>query len=316
MCIRDSPLKTRLLSLPQLLLDRWDSELRNFDFGEGPLESRHLDEVEIDPEIEADTPDGFRTAPDPERLLLFLNKAIALQLEFPDEAVLRFSLVRLAHLRMTTECWGLLQNYLFQCALNQPETLRVVVSNLLRARFLDGQTVDRIRLKHTLNTIVETAAPLGHSSDVAWALWTMLLFRCRLSRAAANELKHLQDSVGSCLACELNERGLWPGKFDLPELRAALLVPGSLYDDQWLIAYEAARRGWLGRSSRDLSTDPCFKYLDSSDVSFFVPGTAAEVKRRLKAAMKRKRAPDLDDSDDESDSEDAYDLWWLRNDAD
>jgi len=138
MCIRDSPLKTRLLSLPQLLLDRWDSELRNFDFGEGPLESRHLDEVEIDPEIEADTPDGFRTAPDPERLLLFLNKAIALQLEFPDEAVLRFSLVRLAHLRMTTECWGLLQNYLFQCALNQPETLRVVVSNLLRARFLDG----------------------------------------------------------------------------------------------------------------------------------------------------------------------------------
>lgn len=84
-------LKTNILTLPQLLSDRWDTELRRFEFDQGPLETRATDEEHVDPLADADLPDSFRTTQDGERLLAFLNTAIALQQEFRDEGVLRFA---------------------------------------------------------------------------------------------------------------------------------------------------------------------------------------------------------------------------------
>lgn len=311
-----NPLKTSIMPLPQLLIDRWDSELRRFDFGQGPLEARDADEEAVNPLADANIPDAFRTAHDASNLLVFLNTAIALQHEFKNEGVLRFALVRLAHLRVTDDCWGLLQDFLFQCALNQPETMRLVVSNLLRARYVDGQKVDRLRLANILNAVIQTSGPLANSSNVTWALWTALLFRCRLSTEAAAKLADCLDPIAACLACELNDRKLWPGNFDLPKLRRAITAPGALYDEYWLIAYEAARNSWLGRAPRHLSADPCFRYLLAEDVAFFVPTTDKVLKRRLREAVKAKLSPPPPDSDDDSDAEDAFDLWWLRDDAD
>jgi len=73
-----NPLKTAILPLPQLLIDRWDAELRRFDFG--PALSFATDEDEEDEaESTAATPAAHRLfAPRPKReqLLLFSTRPL------------------------------------------------------------------------------------------------------------------------------------------------------------------------------------------------------------------------------------------------
>lgn len=169
-----NPLKTFILPLPQLLIDRWDSELRSFHLASTQHETIHSEGEEEDHEDESEefglgSKDRLRHSPRRDHLINFFNKAIDLQHAFKEDAVLRFSLVCLGRMKITDASWEVYQDYLYQCALNQPETIRIVVSNLLKAHFKDGQTIDKRKLKATIDTIVATAAPIGHASDVAWA---------------------------------------------------------------------------------------------------------------------------------------------------
>lgn len=333
-----NPLKTFILPLPQLFMDRWDSELRSFPLTSALHETLSFEPEEDDNDDESDdvapdSQDRFRHSPKREQLINFFNKAIELQHAFKEDAVLRFSLVRLGRLKITQASWDVYQDYLYQCALNQPETIRIVVSNLLKGHFKDSQKIDRHKLKATLDAIVATAAPIGHASDVAWALWTALLFQIRLSQKASKELAQCVDSVVGCLTCELGARKLLPKRFDYSYLKRIVTDENSLYEDQWLLSYEASRNGWLGQNPDRLEADPCFGYMFRSGVKFFENDVADKLQGKLKAiahapkpgSERRKEGSDAADDESEeadadsefedaSDSEESFDLWWLRSD--
>ncbi len=302
-----NPLKTAILPLPQTLIDRWDAELRQFDLGGSSVGPDDADEGHDAPETGKSEPAPL--PPTKEKLLLFFNKAIDLQLKYPDEAVLRFSVRRLAHLRMTQECWPLYESYLLHCALNQPETLRLVVSNLLKARYLDKMRINMAELRTVLNAVIIKAAPIGHSSDVAWSLWAALVFDVKLSKKAGDALQELPDSIVGCLACEAKKRGVLPKKFMLSWLSGVVSAPNAFYEEHWLLAYEANRNGWVTPAP---VLDPCFAYLCTEGVRFFIEDQVDKIRADLKGFHK-KPAPTTDDDDDESDSEDAFDNWWFHD---
>lgn len=250
--------------------------------------------------------------PKKEQLLLFFNKAIELQIQFRDEAVLRFSLKRAAHLTMTSDCWPFYQDYLFHCALNQPETLRLVVSNLLKAVFLDEMPLDRKKLKFVLDSVIQAASPAGHTSDVAWSLWVALVFRIKLSPASSAQLENFKDSVVGCLSCAARDKKLLAKKFNPTWINALLASPKAFYEEHWLIAYEAVRNGWVKNPP---VLDTCFQYLKNENVRFFKEDLADSMRKELRLFNKTARRPIPDDEDD-SDSEDAFDNWWFHDDSD
>lgn len=301
-----NPHKTAIFSLPQLLIDRWDSELRRIKLG---YQGTGLDD---DDDFISPVPDLLEAQPKKDQLLLFFNKAIELQTEFRDEAVLRFSLKRAAHLRMTTDCWPLYQDYLFHCALNQPETLRLVISNLLKAVYLDEMPLDRRKLKFVLDTIIQSAAPVGHTSDVAWALWVALLLRIRLSPASSAQVESFQDSVVGCLSCAAREKNLMAKGFKPSWINTLLKSAGAFYGEHWLIAYEAVRNGWVKKPP---TLDSCFGYLCQENVGFFAERHADEVRKELRLFNRTSKRPP-EDNEDDSDSEDAFDNWWFHDDLD
>ena len=305
-------LKTVTLHLPQLLLDRWDAELREFDFGAGFTPIAHEPEPHDPLGLATFSPDLFQDVRKPERLLLFFNKAIDLQHQYPSDAVLRFSLMRLANLRITESCWPLYQDYLLHCALNQPETLRVVSSNLLKAEFLDGNVVDRKRLKTVIDELVVSAASVGNSSTVTWALWMALLFDISVSARATKELSQSSDCAIACLSFEMRSRSLLAKSFDVSLLTSLASGSNSLYSSHWLLAYEAARNGWLGAKSPSI-TDPCFAYLQKFGTSFYNGAAVADLKQRLKNAAEDDEPTKANVlRTDDSDSDDDFDTWWLR----
>jgi hypothetical protein len=59
-------------------------------------------------------------------------------------------------------------------------------------------------------------------------------------------------------------------------------MQSSLYNSQWLLAYEGNRRGWFPASkARIVDEDPNFSNLKALDVSFYDPDITAPTKSLL-----------------------------------
>lgn len=309
-----NPLKTSIVALPQLLFDRWDSELRRFELGDRDALSEDVGD-EDDGTLNHHGRRNAQVANN-DSLLTYFNKAIELQSHHKEDAVIRFALKRLAPLRMTIDCWPLYQDFLLHCALNRPDAMRVVTSNLLKAVHLDNMTLDHTRLGLVINAVVESGSGVGRSSDVAWALWTALLFRIPISRLAARSLSECEDSVVACLSQELRRIRLIGTRF-VPEWCNKLLQSeDAFYGEHWLFAYEAARNGWCSTVG---PKDPCFRLLLERDVSFFLKGHASAVRKDLRSRVDsdlitRRRSTNDESENSTSDSEDGFDQWWQRED--
>jgi hypothetical protein len=109
-----------------------------------------------------------------------------------------------------------------------------------------------------LKTIVEHA-PQRHSSEVAWSVWGCIAQGFKLSTESLRLLVRMEDSVCALVALHARALGLAESPAELDSLAVAL-TSGELYDSRWMLAYEAAVRGWL--------VPPDGKDFVGSDVNF------------------------------------------------
>jgi hypothetical protein len=305
-----NPLKTSVLALPQVLLDTWDAELRSIRPRGTYSPFDNLFDTESSegksPWIASDAYTGKEN-----HLMLFINKALELQCRHPLENVIQFSLTRLAKLGVDPNCWSTYQDYLFYCALNHPESLKVVSESLVKFRRAGIHQLDTSRLKTVLDAIVGQEARLGRSHSVSWALWTALVFNIRLSAEATKSVMATQDAATACLAFEMHRRSLLAKRCDLTAI-SELVKSNDLYSEHWLLVYEAESRRWSPVSGR-VDSDPCFSYLKANGVDFFdsdLIDTAREALERKETP--KQRLADLGDDPSVSDSDDEFDAWWHR----
>ena len=129
--------------------------------------------------------------------------------------------------------------------------------------------------------MIRRAAPLNHSSEVAWSLWAALVFGLTISKTAVNEVLRMADDCSTLLLLDAAERGLTE---TTPRTSAVtrLLYPEVLRGPHWLLAYEALLRGWVTTPSGAdyIAADPVFEFLRQYDVHFYdtaeIPGAEEE----------------------------------------
>ncbi len=133
-----------------------------------------------------------------------------------------------------------------------------------------GYRLDTNAFSSTLSSIIINNAPLGHGSEVAWALWGAILLTINISSSAVAVIGNVEDSVVALLALDANSLGLFGAGFSSP-LWESLMTPDELNDEQWLLAYEANVKGWLtGAGGRDnIAAIPTFKFLKDEGVYFY-----------------------------------------------
>ena len=167
------------------------------------------------------------------------------------------------------ENWVLFQHLMLQCATSEPGTLPFVIDQL-KYYAVFGRSLDRTTLGEALSSIILNHAPLGHGSEVAWALWGAVLFEIPLESNAVSKLANVEDSVVALLALDANSLSLLGASFTSP-LWAALMTESELIGDQWLLAYEANVQGWLsGMGGKDnVSAISAFKFLKDEGVHFY-----------------------------------------------
>lgn len=240
-----NPRKTSIHKLPVELDRSWAAEIKTYAFREGNVTKNEL--------------------------LHYFNRVFELKHAYPSDAVLSYAVSRLRSIEI--EDRALLQNLICQCALAEPGAMESVVT-LLQEK-MPGDLTDAID-KLITSTIVYHA-PLSHGSEVAWALWASIWFERAIPARIAKRLQGNRDPAVMVLSLHAKELGFIPKSVSLVDWSA--LDVGSLYDSNWLLAYEAEVRGWLpSNRKRYVDADPNFSGLKQANVSFYDPDVTAPTK--------------------------------------
>ena len=165
--------------------------------------------------------------------------------------------------------WRTFQALLLSVAAADPGTLPVLVV-LLDRHVNAGRQINRTAVRHVLEAIIERHAPLGHGSEVAWALWTAIQFGVDLSAQAAASVSATEDDAVALLALDARSQGRFPANaIDITLWQRIVGHAGALFDEHWLLAYESNRKRWLQCPA--VGGDPFFRVLEANRVSFYEP---------------------------------------------
>jgi hypothetical protein len=187
----------------------------------------------------------------------------------PEAPVLRYLMGRLKFQMVKLQNWRLLQHLLLECMTVEPATIQgamTIVLPHLAANF----GLERGAFSSTLNGTLKYHAPLGHGNEVAWALWSLLTLKLKVEVEAVRALEKMTDPCVAILAMHGEELGLLEDALD-KSMWEALAVKQSLYDENWLLAYEGVRSGWLQVNPGFIKNDRGFGFLANADVRFYRP---------------------------------------------
>ncbi len=107
---------------------------------------------------------------------------------------------------------------------------------------------------------------------MAWALWLAKKMNVRISKAVGDKIVKLDDDVVALVALDLNHLGLLE-TWGFAKWRS-YMTGTNLYDNHWLVAYEAHDQGWLpSRNGNNyIGADSFFSILRAHGVRFYGAG--------------------------------------------
>jgi hypothetical protein len=193
-------------------------------------------------------------------------------LKSPNEHVAKYALSRLVDSNYAPfpQNVELYQSLLCQVATAEPGSIREVLQSLIFVSS-QGHTLDLSLLSETLTSIIVRHAPLGHHYEVAWGVWAALNLGIILEASAVTAISNVDNSIVAILALDAAQQGVAPG------LNTALwetrMSQSELYEEQWLLSYEANAQGWLPSAGGGdhVSSDGNFGFLKAAGVHFYTP---------------------------------------------
>lgn len=193
------------------------------------------------------------------------DMAFELTRSVTDGHVLRFTMGVVRHATCLPQNWTIVESLLLQGMAAEPGIIREVLSELVRYRAI-GRTLNLDRIAETLHNIIIRHAPLGHGSEVAWALWAHIQLGLTLDEKALVAVEAMDDSVVVLTALDASRRGLTT-RAAASNVWSNMISPSSLLDSNWLLAYEAHVKGWM--HNRHLASDADFAAMRNAGVEFY-----------------------------------------------
>jgi hypothetical protein len=193
----------------------------------------------------------------------------------PDEHVAKYAISRLVDDKFVPRPSNLVlyQSLLCQIATAEPGSIREVLMSLIHVSS-QGNVLDTALISETLTSIIVRHAPLGHHYEIAWSIWAAITLGIDLETVAQAAVSKVDNSVVAILALDARQQGL-ARTLDTTVWEAHMCEP-DLYEDQWLLCYEANVQGWLpSQGGGDhVSADPNFGFLKAAGVHFYTSNVA------------------------------------------
>lgn len=202
-------------------------------------------------------------------ILAYFETALSLAREYPEAHVVKYAVARLRGVEIDPTNWPLFYQLLIQCVATEPGAIVEILGQIM-GYHQSGYPVDLDTLQNIMNSQIAHHARFGHGSEVAWALWTMIVFELPIDSEAARAVSNMSDSIVALLALDAHDRGLVPTGLSLSHWRS-YMDSEALYQEQWLLSYEANVQGWLPSAggSDHVDSDPNFGFLKKLGVRFY-----------------------------------------------
>ena len=211
--------KTRICRIEELEEDSWTHSLRNFSIATKGARQR------------SDFNHYFE-----------LTRDIARR--HPTDGVTTYALRRAGSVIVRLDNWASFEAQLCLVAAAHPVSLQAI------ARFFStysklGYPLNKTRLSRLLNSLIAEHAPLDHHSEVAWCLWMCKELLLPLSGDNVDLVASMDSSVCALILLDLASSGSLP-KVPPAARWKAYESTAALWEEQWLLSYEAGVRGWGG----------------------------------------------------------------------
>jgi hypothetical protein len=236
--------KTGVSDRPVSLNAAWAIELSRFQFKSSPVAQSH-------------------------DLINYFSRAFELAETNSGKSVIRYAVARFRFTSIDPANVQLLQTLLLNCVSREPGSISFVLEQLVR---LDqaGYSAPITHLEKVLNAHIQYHAPIGPTSEVAWALWGSLVFGISLHDLTAAAVCNIEDSIVALLALDADSRRMFLAPLNKANWQK-YMTPDALYEDHWLLSYEANVKGWMNNATGldHVAQDTSFGFLKTNGVEFY-----------------------------------------------
>lgn len=159
--------------------------------------------------------------------------------------------------------------FLLQLLLFDPSNIGQIFKILLSYEYYLNKK-RKAKIEIVLNQIIKEHSILNHSFEVSWALWCYKSFRIKCHRDFLALVLESSDNISKLIALDIINSKLFKGRKPALANLTKSLNSTSLFNEDWLIAYEAYRKGWLNFGTRKiLDLNEFFHILNYYDVVFY-----------------------------------------------
>jgi Reverse transcriptase (RNA-dependent DNA polymerase) len=244
----------------------------------------------------------------------YFELARSLARRHPSDGVMVYALRRVGSVILRLENWDAFEAQLCLVAAAHPITLQMI-ARLLSTYSKLGFPIGKQRLSRLVNSLIMEHAPLEHHSEVAWCLWISKELGLELSTVSVDAVASMDSSICTLILLDLDSLGVLPRKLALSRWKP-FETASALWQEQWMLSYEAGVRGWGGMSDTHIKADPHFEELRARQVRFYdagasmvpliTPKSDALVRHKFTTINQLLQLDDLDDVFEHEDEEDAY----------
>jgi hypothetical protein len=154
------------------------------------------------------------------------------------------------------------------------DVTRIFLSNLKK--------ISKLKVKGTVQAILRAHTSKKNSYEIAWALWLAKSLAIKIDAKLIQNVFSSGDVISILVALDLKNSHLIQGNVNVNKLNSEL-TEDSLFDDRWLLTYEALVKKWLNPhgSSNLLSKNLYFRILLQEKVSFYDPAKQVVLYKKL-----------------------------------
>jgi hypothetical protein len=165
--------------------------------------------------------------------------------------------------------WPLFQKLVMLCSLPEPASFPIAIRQIVQRVNL-GLTDLIPEIAEIASSLITTHSPLRHSSEVANAAYACLALGLTMSDTAVDEISLCDDPVVALLALDCEQRNLTSKPLD-KTLWSTHMNGDGLYDEFWILAYEANVKAWLPNTGGMdfVAADPNFSLLKAAGIHFY-----------------------------------------------
>lgn len=236
--------KTKIVESPCSLDPVWLHDLKNYKFRRGKIQQKN-------------------------DLIHYFDLVMDYLHKYPDEPIVKYAILRSSSKLVYKNNWPSYQSIILQWSISEPGILPIAL-DFIKFYESKGFAIDKVELKETLEFLIVEHSSMGHTSEVSYAIFGMILFGLTFSNGVVDTLSQIENPFIALLTLDAQQQGLIPTAYAF-NLWQSLMTAGELKTSNWILAYEAMIKGWLPSANGVdyLSTDEGFKYFQAKNVHFY-----------------------------------------------